>query len=93
MLLLLLLPLRYRHSLRGWLLVARTLALSLFSGACLSVVVVVVESARRPSAPATGEQCCARETPPQILSDVDDAGSGQKKKYPSPALPIVSCVV
>jgi hypothetical protein len=40
----------------------------------LSLPLAPVESVRQPRAPATGEQCCARETPPQVLSDVDGAG-------------------
>ena len=37
----------------------------------LSLPLAPVEFVRQPRAPATGEQCCARETPPQVLSDVD----------------------
>jgi hypothetical protein len=44
----------------------------------LSLFLAPVESVRQPRAPATGEQCCARETPPQILSDVDGAGLKNK---------------
>lgn len=45
-----------------------------------SLSLAPVESVRQPRAPATGELCCARETPPQVLSDVDVCWVEKEKK-------------
>jgi hypothetical protein len=58
----------------------------------LSLPLAPVESVRQPRAPATGEQCCARETPPQVLSDVDGAGLKNKLSQSGFANRVLCCL-